>query len=116
MRPKPSHFYIAGKKVLDQVRDQAPDDVKRSFAELMAALEPDPYPQPGRNYVAEMRVGIKHLYVAWTDLVHVSYRVAQDQPVILLVGVHWFGPPSGPDDGDQKDGDPWSGLQFGLAA
>jgi hypothetical protein len=85
--------------------------VREALRDLLIELSTDPYPRPGRLNVSEVKgTNYRHLYVAWCDEARVAYRVAQDQPVILLVAVHWFGPPDGPDDGDNGEWD------FALAA
>jgi hypothetical protein len=90
MARAPSRYLIVGQKVLNEVKARAPDDVKRSFAKLLEALEAGPYPgnhmlhaTPAKGYSQ------KHLYVAWYDNVEIMYLVMQDQPVVSLVEVHW---------------------------
>lgn len=79
---------------------KVPTAAARDFRELMQVLETDPYPAPGRRYVAPFKgTTVKNLYVAWHKSIDVTYRVAQDQPVILLVGAYWH-KPEDPDDGD----------------
>ena len=103
-------YPVVGQKVLDQVRDQAPGRVQEALRTLLNELMTDPYPREGRHNVSEVKgTHHRHLYVAWSDEVRVAYRVTQDQRVIYLVAVHWFGPPEGPDD---EDGE-WD---FALAA
>ena len=104
---------MVGQKVLDIVLNEAPPDVRESVLDLLLELQNDPYPRPGRYNVSPMKgTTLPHTYVAWCPKARVSYRIAQDHPVILLVGIHWFGPPSGPEDGEFPD----TGWGFGLAA
>jgi hypothetical protein len=103
---------VAGQKVLDQIKIRAPAHIQTAIRDLLHELQTDPYPRADRRNVAAMRgVNTRHLYVAWCDEARIAYRVAQDQPVILLVGVHWLTPPDGPDEGEDYDG--WD---FTLAA
>lgn len=103
-------YPVVGQKVLDQVRDEAPRHIQEAFRALLDELMNDPYPRVGRFNVSEIKgTQYRHLYVAWSDEVRIAYRVTQDQRVIFLVGVHWFGPPEGP-DGDNGEWD------FALAA
>ena len=41
---RPTRWYIVGEKVLSEVRDNAPDDVKEIFANITRSLEQGPYP------------------------------------------------------------------------
>ena len=112
MSSRPTQYWVVGQKVLDKIKNEAPPDVQVALRDLLLELRTDPYPRPGRYNVSEVKgTQLKHLYVAWCDEARVSYRVAQDQPAILLLGVHWFGPPEGPDEGEDDDG--WD---FSLAA
>lgn len=112
MTSRPSEYWIVGPKVLEQIKEQAPDHVREGLLALLLELRLDPYPGPDRSYVSEMKgTDRKHMYVAWCDDARVWYQVMQDQPVIALIGVHWYTPPSDPDEGE--DGDGWD---FTLAA
>lgn len=78
---------------------------------MLAELENGAYPDQC-SFVAEVRgTELNHCYVAWMDGVNVFYRITQDQPVIVVVGVHWR---SGPDD--DQEGEPEPELDWTLAA
>lgn len=94
MAGQPSKWLIVGQKVLDEVRDKAPPDVKKAFAALVAGLASGPYPGVNmRRAAAAPGLNQNHLYVAWHENVEVMYLVMQDQPVVSLVGVHWHPSP-----------------------
>lgn len=111
MRSKPQEFRVRGQRVLDLIESKAPPEARAQLLDLLLLLQKDPYPGKARPFVSEFRGGSdvpKHTYVAWGEDVHVVYRVAQDQPVVLLAGAHWT--PRGGDDDDDESAD------FPLAA
>lgn len=94
MTSRPSRYLIRGRKVLTQLQ-AAPPHHRQALFDLFGQLADDPYPNDSN--IAEFRGGpLKHTYVAWGQGgVTVMYRVAQDQPVIILIGATW---PTDPDD------------------
>lgn len=112
MTSRPSRHLIRVKqRTLDRLAN-APERVRRIFWETLEILEHGPYPHECAFAAEAKGTGLKHCYVAWRDGVNLLYRITQDQPVIVVVGVHWK---SGPDDnGDGEPGpDEWD---FSLAA
>jgi hypothetical protein len=98
---RPSAFLVKGQKVLDLIKNEAPPHVQEGIQDLLLELQTNPYPAPGRFNVSPMKgTDLKHTYVAWCDVAEINYRVAQDQPAILLIGAHWRSPSGGPDGGE----------------
>lgn len=90
MSRAPSKWKVVGQKVLDEVRDKAPEEVKRAFANIVTQLTAGPYPGVTMPHATPAPgIAQNHLYVAWEGDVEVMYLVMQDQPVVSLVAVHW---------------------------
>lgn len=78
---------------------------------MLTELEHGAYPDQC-PFVAEAKgTDLNHCYVAWKDGVSIFYRITQDQPVIIIVGVHWRSGPEG-----DRDGEPEPELDWTLAA
>lgn len=101
---RPSRYLIRGTSVLDQALPW-PDPVRQALFNLLDELSVGPYPDQHPDASPVRGSDLRHHYVAWKGAVNVVYRVMQDQPVIVLVGVHWRGPGRGPGGGEDGDGD-----------
>ena len=87
---RPTRWYIVGEKVLSEVRDNAPDDVKEIFANITRSLEQGPYPGNNMLHAVETRgFAYPNSFITWHDDVMVLYQVMRDQPVVSLIGVLW---------------------------
>ncbi len=65
MARRPEKFLIRGQKVLDEIKQRAPDKVKRDFANLVAMLEAGPYPDQMANCTEARGFDHDFAFIAW---------------------------------------------------
>lgn len=87
----PPRYFIVGRPVLENVRDNAPEPVRRIVAELVDILGRGPYPGSPLLHATSARGFPSDHYIAAYDNVMLLYAVRETAPVrlVLLVDVFW---------------------------
>lgn len=112
-KSRPDRFWIRVPSRIVERLNGAPEWVRQTFTELLDELQRGAYPEQHPS-VALARGTSRNAFVVWKDGVQMLYFITLDQPVIVVVGVHWRDDPNGGDDGEP--GWDWDGTDYTLAA